>query len=101
MEKELKDVHLKKGQCILFSRQLLHSGTAYKETHRRFFAYIEIFPKGKESFTVIPRGTETSLYNFSESNVVHSRDERKSQKWELNNPGGIPDIEARRGVWNL
>ena len=36
MADQMEEVRIPKGKAILFSRQLLHSGTAYVQDHERF-----------------------------------------------------------------
>jgi len=66
LKEQLEDVHLKKGECIIFYRQLLHSGTAYKHDHKRFFTFLEIYPKGMDGCIQQPNESETSHYDAPE-----------------------------------
>ena len=84
-KKDMVDVILRKGYAILFSRQLLHNGTAYDHDHDRFFCFVDIFPKTQDGYIHFLNPNETFLHtqpvtNATRKNRLHSLAKREVRK---------------------
>ena len=62
MGDQMEEVRIPKGKGILFSRQLLHSGTAYLNDHERFFCFVDMFPPRHEGYIYPIFPNDTSKY---------------------------------------
>ena len=62
MGDRMEEVRIPKGKGILFSRQLLHSGTAYFHDHERFFCFVDMFPPEHEGYINPIFPNDTSKY---------------------------------------
>jgi len=99
LKNHLEDVSIKQGEVIIFYRQLLHSGTAYKADHKRFFTFLEIYPKGMDACVQTPSESETSHYDNPEDEKKLDRTSRYCFRVGKQYPELAQPLKG--GIWHL
>ena len=69
MGENMEEVRIATGKAILFSRQLLHSGTAYLKDHERFFCFVDLFPPRHFGYINPIFPSDTSKYTSPEDST--------------------------------
>eukprot|EP00638_Chattonella_subsalsa_P022704 CAMPEP_0117893954 /NCGR_PEP_ID=MMETSP0950-20121206/25643_1 /TAXON_ID=44440 /ORGANISM="Chattonella subsalsa, Strain CCMP2191" /LENGTH=335 /DNA_ID=CAMNT_0005754331 /DNA_START=164 /DNA_END=1170 /DNA_ORIENTATION=+ len=78
---------------------MLHSGTAYKADHKRFFTFLEIYPKGMDACVQTPSESETSHYDNPEDEKKLDRTSRYCFRVGKQYPELAQPLKG--GIWHL